>query len=219
MAAYVRPRPTLPVTTCLIAAILVTSLAAVLGDGTVFAWLALVPRDVWHGQLWRLATWALIEPGPLSLIFTCVVIHWCGRGLRASWGTARFCRYVAGIVAVAALGTSVLAFALPMAWWYPQLGGLALAKALLIAWALEFPDQRVVVYWFVVTGGRPLAYGTLGVTLVFTAYYGVVPMLPELLACIAALLYMNRSPRRWWLQIQALRAQARLDRYRRRTAN
>ena len=124
-----------------------------------------------------------------------------------------------GEAVYAACKGGLVALTLPDAWYYPQLGGTALAKALLIAWALEFPAERVVVYWFVVTGGRPLAYGVAGVTLLFALFYGIEPMLPELIACAAALFHMTRTPRRWWLQLRALRARARLAHYRRKTAN
>jgi len=215
MVAYAQQRPTPPLTSTLIALILVASIAATFGDGTTYSQLALIPRDVWRGELWRLVTWALIEPGPFVLIATCVAIYWCGGGLRSIWGPSRLSRFLLGIVLASGIGTSLLAPLVPMAWHFPQLGGLALAKALVIAWALEFPDRPVVVYWFVVTSGRPLAHGVLGVTVLCTFFFGIAPMLPELIACVGALFFMSKARRRWWLAFKAYRAQRKLDRHRR----
>jgi membrane associated rhomboid family serine protease len=214
---YAQQHPTPKLTGWLTGLILVASLAARLDD-VVYARLALVPEAVWRGELWRLVTWALVETGPMALIFTCVAMYWLGGSLRWTWGTRQFAGFLAIIVLSAGVGTSLLGLVVPMAWFFPQFGGLAVAAAIVIAWALQYPDERLVVYWVVVTGGKQLAYGTLGVILLFAFFVGLVPMLPELIACTVALLYSTRTLRRWRLQFKAFLAQRKLDRYRRQNA-
>jgi membrane associated rhomboid family serine protease len=217
MVAYAQQHPTPRLTGWLTGLILVVSLAATLDDA-IYARLALVPEAVWRGELWRLVTWALVETGPMALIVTCVAMYWLGGSLRSTWGTRPFAGFLAAIVLSAGIGTSLLGLVLPMAWSFPQFGGLAVAAAIVIAWALQYPDERLVVYWVVVTGGKQLAYGTLGVILLFAFFVGIVPMLPELIACTVSLLYSTKTLRRWQLLSRAFLAQRKLDRYRRQNS-
>ena len=47
---------------------------------------ALVPSEVWRGQVWRLATWSFLEDSVLGLIFGCIGLYWLGRDLAREWG-------------------------------------------------------------------------------------------------------------------------------------
>ena len=60
-----------------------TLVASILGAqvASVGAMGALVPAQVFAGQLWRLVTWAFFEPDPLGLIFAA----WRSTGSAASW--------------------------------------------------------------------------------------------------------------------------------------
>lgn len=190
-----------PLVVVLIAAVFVTSLVAALdarAGGALYDHLALVPMHVWRGQVWRLVTWVLVERSPVSLLFAAIALYRFGGDLVLAWGQGRFGRFVAAIVLIAGVGTAVLALPLGPAWWFPHLGGTALADAVVIAWALQFPEARIRVYQVIEVGGPLLAYGTLGLTVLFAAYYGIAWFLPELLAGVAALAYMNGAlPRSW----------------------
>ena len=73
----------------------VPSVAAALGSrhvAPVFELAALDPSAVWRGQVWRLATYALVEPGPIGLVFTCLAYAWFGKDLAAEWGLSSFDR-------------------------------------------------------------------------------------------------------------------------------
>lgn len=193
------------VTTVLIAATLAMSLIVAVdarSGGQLYHQLALLPEAIWRGQIWRLVTWPFIQGGPLPLIFACVVLHVFGSDLRRAWGPVGFLRYVAGIVLVVGIGTSLLALVLPSAWDLPQLGGMVLGDALVIAWARLFPDRPVSIYFVLIVRGRALVSVIVGATVTFAVFYGISWMLPELLGVAAALLHGARPPRRWRLKLK-----------------
>jgi membrane associated rhomboid family serine protease len=196
------------VVTWLLVATLVASIAAAVGarHGVwLYQWLALVPDDVWHGQLWRLATWTLVHGGALALVFGCVTLYWFGGDLAGSWGERRFARFVAAVVVGAAAVTSVVALVVPAVRHHGYLAGWALGDALVIAWALRFPERRVRLYLVLELGGRPLVYVTLAVTAVFAAFYGIWAFLPEIVAGAATFAHLTGAPRRLAGRLERLR--------------
>jgi len=202
------PRRIPRVVVSIIVATLVVSIIAAVDarhGGGLYAHLALIPADVWRGQLWRLATWPLVEVAPLALIFACVSMYWFGGDLAQSWGERRFARFVGAIVLVAGAVTALVGMALPEARHHAYLSGWALGDALVIAWALRFPERRIRVYGLLWLGGPALAYGTFGLTVLFAVYYGAWPFLPELAAGAAALLHMTGALGRWTERVDRLR--------------
>ncbi|WP_394844628.1 rhomboid family intramembrane serine protease [Pendulispora brunnea] len=161
------------------------SLAVAFGNrhtGPLFQLASLVPAGVWRGEVWRLVTWAFIEPSPLSLLFTCLGIYWFGSDLAGEWGSARFLRVLGGIVLSSAVVTCLLA-QLDVAL-LPQhyLGSWACACAMIVAWGLWFPDRVVRIYFILPIRGYWLAWLTVGLTVVYAIYAGWERYLPELLA-------------------------------------
>ena len=200
--AFIVQRQIPRVTARLIALVLGLSLVAVIDarmGGELYLWLALQPEAVWHGQLWRLATWPFVMGHPLALIYTVVALYTCGSDLVTVWGEKRTLRYLAAVVAAAGVGTALLGLVLPGVWGMPYLGGMVLANTIIIAWARQFPEQPVQLYFFLVVRGETLVNAVIAVTAVFAVYLGLDWMMPELLAVAAALLFTSRSSRRWWL--------------------
>jgi membrane associated rhomboid family serine protease len=188
------PRWISPVVWALIGVTLAVSLTAAIAarNGVdAYGQLALVPSGIWAGEMWRLVTWTFVESSPWALISGCIALYWFGGQLAGAWGARRFGAYVAGIVIFAGAGTALLAALVPGAWLLPHLGGFALANALVVAWALQFPDRTIPVHVFLHLGGPVLAYGVVLMTVLYAAFYSVGAVLPELLAGIGALLYMN----------------------------
>jgi membrane associated rhomboid family serine protease len=174
-----------------------TSIAAAL-DPELYIRLSLIPDRVWHGELWRLVTWPFLEGGPIALLMSCAAIYWFGGALVIAWGHARFTGYVAAVLAVASAGTTLLALVVPGATHFPYFAGFALDAALVIAWALTFPDRRLRIYYgTIVLGGRSLAHGLAAMTVLFAVFWGVAPFLPELFACAVALIATSRTWRQW----------------------
>jgi membrane associated rhomboid family serine protease len=167
---------------------LAASIVATLDGGWLASWAALAPSRVWHGEVWRLATWPLIEPGPMSLVVTCAAIYKFGGELAVRWGDRRLRRFVVQIVVGAALVTCLLA-AVTDTGYLQRVGGWAVFDVLVIAWARQFPEATLVLYGLVALRGRRLITVTLGVAVLFAIYFGPVAMAPELVACAAAAAY------------------------------
>jgi membrane associated rhomboid family serine protease len=175
---------------------IVASIFAALDGGWLASWASLAPSRVWHGQVWRLFTWPFVEPGPMSLVFTCVIIYKLGGDLAVRWGDRRLRRFMLAIVLFAGVGTCMLA-ALARATYLERLGGWAVSDVIVIAWARQFPEQALALYYgLLVVRGRQLVRITVAVAIVFAIYFGPITMAPELLACAAAAAYPRSLLRR-----------------------
>ena len=97
---------------------------------------ALVPGDVWRGQIWRLVTWPFIEASPVSLIFGSLMIYWFGRDLAEAWGSSRFLAVFGGVVLTAAIGTCLVAQVDRPVLDHAYVGGWALTAAMAVGWGL-----------------------------------------------------------------------------------
>jgi membrane associated rhomboid family serine protease len=178
------------------------SLLAAFGDrhaGSIFELAALVPAAVWRGQVWRLVTWAVIEPSPLSLLFACLFLYWFGGDLARGWGSRRFLFVYAGVAIVAASVTCLVARFDPAVLEQTYLGGWATGCAMSVAWGLTYPD-RVIRIWFILPlRGYVLAWLTVGITVVYAIYSGWERFVPELAAegSILAWLFRARLAARW----------------------
>jgi len=189
------------VTTVLVSLTLALSLLSAI-DGGMWYRLALIPDAVWRGQIWRLVTWPFVIGHPLTLLFTCVALYVFGSDLAVTWGTRRYLLTATTVVLVAGTGTCLISLLVPAARGLPYLGGMALADALVIVWARQFPDQPVMAYFVLLVRGPALVAVVVAATLVFAAYLGVTWMMPELLAVAAALFLSSRARRRIWLELK-----------------
>lgn len=175
-----------------IALIVAASLIAVLDGGWLRSLTALSPLRVFHGQLWRLVTWPLIETSPLSLLFTCAAIYKFGSELAVMWGDRRLGRFVVQIVVAAGVATCLIA-ALTGGVHMQRLGGWAVADVLVIAWARQFPERPLVLYGLVALQGQRLVQVTIAAAFIFAVFFGFAAMAPELAACAITAWY----PRNW----------------------
>jgi len=177
-----------------IAITLLLSIIAGFDGGWIADHFSLEPSEIWRGQVWRLVTWPLVEAGPTSLILTCVAIYRFGSDLSQSWGDRRLLRFSIEIVALAGVVTCLLALVSNV--YVERLGGWAITDALTIAWARQFPDRGLTLYYGMVTlSGRNLIAITLGTTILYAISSHPIAVAPELVACIVAVAYP-----RWLLQ-------------------
>ncbi|HUS28102.1 MAG TPA: rhomboid family intramembrane serine protease [Kofleriaceae bacterium] len=174
-------------TTQWIVATLTCSLVAVFDGGWLARWFALAPHRIWHGEVWRLVTWPLVEPGPLGLVITCLAIYKFGGELAVRWGDRRLRRFIIEVVVAASVVTCLVAAVSGR--FVFRLGGWAMVDTLVIAWARQFPQRALVVYGMVTLRGRDLIRLTIAVAILYALYISPVAMAPELVACIAAALY------------------------------
>lgn len=171
------------------------SVIGALDGGFLMHWASLIPHRVLGGEVWRLATWPFVEPGPLALVITCMSIFKFGTELSVSWGERRLARFtietlliagVAGVIVSTITHTPML-----------HLGGWATGDLLVIAWARQFPNRALNFYGLVTMYGRNLVHLTIAITAVYAIYAGIVAFSPELVTCAIAALYpMSRLGRR-----------------------
>jgi hypothetical protein len=169
------------------------SIFSMLGGGWLASWVALEPSEVWHGQLWRLVTWALVEAGPYGLVITVASIYKFGGELAPRWGDRRLRRFIFHIVLAAGVVTVLGAVVSDRAWYMSRCGGMAVGDALCIAWARQYPTAQLRVYGLIVLSGTNLIWATAGLTILMAIAYGPFVMAPELVACLGAAYY----PRAW----------------------
>jgi hypothetical protein len=99
------------------------------------------PDAVLHGELWRVVTFLFAPLGPVSLtglFWTALALwflHTMGSALEAQWGSFRFDLFFF----LGALGTLAVAFVVG------PVPGRYVAEALLLAFAVEFPDFQVLI--------------------------------------------------------------------------
>ena len=183
----------------------------------VLTYLVLTAPEVWHGEVWRLVPWVLVEPQPLALIFGCLILYFIGADLARAWGARRFIvLYFAGAAVVGALTCLVARFSTDVAL-ATHVGMWPMQEALIIAWASLFPDRRILAYFVLPLGGRNLIVFTVAGTLIFAMIGGFAQFVPHFLAELLALLYMDvLSVRR--LYLRGRMAMLQRD-YKRRTAH
>lgn len=177
----------------LLSAVLLASVTGALArpvrDATFFS-----PALVWHGEAWRLLTYPFFESDALALLFGGLMLWMFGRDLALAWGQRRFLVAFLGLGAGAAAATSLLALAWPRLEGGAWAGPWPVIDALVVAWAMCFPDRQLLFMFALPVSGRALLWLTVGGTVLFAVFYGVVPYVPHLLAEGLVALWL-RGPR------------------------
>src|SRR5206468_133236 len=80
-------------------------------------------------------------------------------------------------------------------------GQWPVADALIIAWALAYPDRQIYAYFVLPLSGRALIYLTVGGTALYAIFRGVDGFVPHFLAQAGIFLYARGfSPGRLWMR-------------------
>ena len=110
----------------------------------LYRFLALSPASVWHGQIWRLFSYAFLPNGIVdwlvSLFWLATLVsvlgrHWSGREL-----------WIYGLLAILAGALPVMAFGTPP--WPGLVGNGALIFGLLAAWYRLYGRERLILLGF-----------------------------------------------------------------------
>ena len=172
-----------------IALTIAASLVAAVDGGWLASWATFAPSRIWRGELWRLVTWVFVEGSPFQLVLTCVVIYHFGGQLLPRWGERRLRRFLLEVLGGSAVVSALLALILPDLWFSYRFGGWAVADALVIAWARQYPDSTLIVYGLLRLRGCELIKITVGITAVYAAFAGIFAWSLELCVCAAAYYY------------------------------
>ena len=117
---------------------------------SVTGYLAMSPRLILQGQVWRLITYIFIPPttSPIFLLFTLYFYYIVGSWLEAAWGSFKFnIYYLVGMV-----GTTLAALLTGSG------TGFYLNMSLFFAYAMLWPDHEVLVFFVIPVKIKYLAY-------------------------------------------------------------
>jgi hypothetical protein len=154
---------------------------------------ALSPERVLGGELWRLVTWTFFELSPIGLIFGCLLLAWLGRDLSSAWGYWRFVGVYLGFAAAVGLATCLISLVWEPVRLQSYATTWAMGDAIIIAWATQFPNRQILVYFVLPVSGRHLIYLTLAGTALFALFSDPVLFVPHFIA-IGFMLVFARYP-------------------------
>ena len=139
------------------------------------AYMYLIPEYVLKGEVWRIVTWLLIPPAPLSLftIITLFFYYSIGKALEDSMGDFAYNLYIFGGVIITILTTFVMYFVAPV-FHFRYLGTPTtyyLAMSIYLAFAVTFPETRVYLFFILPVKIKWLGYIYVAI-LLLTLYEG-----------------------------------------------
>jgi membrane associated rhomboid family serine protease len=168
----------------------------------------LSPGHILQGQIWRLVTWPFFQDHPFTLIFGGMMIYFVGQQLAYVWSERRFLLRFLWYTVFASVATTLVAGVwAPAA--IPHNGMWPVANALLISWAMMYPDRQVNLWGIIPLTGKTVALLVVGGTFLYGiasgGIRGIGLFAPHLFAILAAWLLARgsaRSPlrdaRQWW---------------------
>ena len=151
---------------------------------------------VWHGQIWRLVTYPLLELQPLSLVFSCLMLYWFGSDLAGRWGARRFLGVYFGLSAAAGLITCLVGLAWRDVAAWPHAGSSPVLDGLVVIWGLLHRNREIRLYGVVRITGRVLVWITFGGTILYALFDGLAPFVPHFAAEILAFAWLTVPRRR-----------------------
>lgn len=188
------------------------------GGQAVFLALAGDSVAVLHGEVWRLLTAALLHtptgPGSvLHIAISLMLLYFFGPALEDRWGPKRLLLFLAGSAVFSFAVESLLFLALPTvakASWY---GGMVMADAAVVAWAIANRKQTVL---FFVIPMRPMVMVAImagwHVLQLITRQGNAEGMFAPFAAMGAGYLFNDASPlKRVYLKWKLTRLQAEVD--------
>jgi membrane associated rhomboid family serine protease len=112
--------------------------------------LGLAPASFWSGQIYTLLTYPFVGEGLTSLILNCLLFWFLGSELLELWGKKRYISfllssYIGGGLIFALIGLSYLDKDLA---YFPLIGCAGISEALLVAFAILFPDRQFSFMFF-----------------------------------------------------------------------
>jgi membrane associated rhomboid family serine protease len=140
-------------------------------DGRVMDFAALEPTNVRRGEVWRVVTWPFVQSDVFSLLFVGFMLWTLGQQLSYAWSERRFVVRFLGYTLGAGIGTTILSFVFDSAA-SPHIGAWPVVNALIVAWAMLFPDRQVNIWGVLPVTGRTLALLVLGGTLLAVVMSG-----------------------------------------------
>lgn len=175
---------------------------------TILGLAALMPVAILRGQLWRLVTWPFFQNDPLTLLFAGFMLWTLGQQLSYAWSERRFVVRFLGYTVGAAAGTTLLALVWDSASVIAHLGVWPVVNALLVAWAMLYPDRQVNIWGVLPLTGKTLALLVAFGTVLYGIASGFAAFSPHLIAIAIAWVQarglggrrIGSQARHWWAE-------------------
>jgi membrane associated rhomboid family serine protease len=196
------------------------------GVGTLNAWInhdlavTLVEHlrfraaDVLGGRVWQLFTYTFLNPEPINLLLALLSLWLLSGQLERRWGTQRFLGFYFTTTAVAALITVAISLASPGLRGFAYFGVWPGVQALVAAYAINYPDQRINLYFVFPIQARYFIHISLGITLLYILLSGsVMPFVLPTLGLVAGIVFAKGTlagPRHLWLRMRVFWIERRL---------
>ncbi|MGM9663153.1 MAG: rhomboid family intramembrane serine protease [Oscillospiraceae bacterium] len=132
-------------------------------SATSFLWLDM--ERVLHGEVWRLITFIFVptQSNPFLLLISLYFYYFIGNALEKEWGPARFTFYYVGGVLLTILAALLGQLLIPGA---GVVGGTAYVNlSMFFAFAMLYPDMRVLLFFIIPVKIKWLAYADAAVFL------------------------------------------------------
>ncbi len=127
-------------------------------SGLIAGFLAFQPYKILRGEIWRLVTWVFYPVNGAglsgsSLLFTALMLYFyymIGTTLEREWGTPKFTiYYLAGVLLNVLYGFAVYLFTGPVLLPPYFLNSSFLNLSMFFAFAVLFPDFRILLFFFI----------------------------------------------------------------------
>jgi membrane associated rhomboid family serine protease len=165
----------------LLAVMLVASIAGWTNPRLIDA-AALVPVAIQRGQVWRLVTWPFFQDDPFTLLFAGLILWQMGQQLSYAWSERRFVIRFFGYTLGAGVGATLLAYVWERATGIGHIGVWPVVMALIVAWAMLFPDRQVNIWGVLPITGKNVALLVTFGTLLYGIARGFAAFTPHLVA-------------------------------------
>jgi len=121
----------------------------------------LVPNAVWHGYVWQLATYMFLHGGFFHILFNMFVLWMFGSEIERLWGTRRFVSYYF----FTGIGAALVNVAVTPHGHIPTIGASGAVYGILLAYAVLFPERRVLLYFLIPIPVRVFVIGLAAIAL------------------------------------------------------
>lgn len=127
----------------------------------MLGYLALTPKLVLtRGYVWQMVTYMFLQIEFWHIALNMFVIWMFGRTLEQIWGGTRFLKFYL------ACGIGGAVFSFLFAYNTPVIGASAAAYGILLAFAVMFPNQRLLLWFVIPVKARTLAIGLAALSLI-----------------------------------------------------
>ena len=116
-------------------------------SGLFQSWLFFYPSRILRGEIWRLVSWVVLpSSGSIWLLISLYFYYFIGTTLESVWGAGRFTSfYLLGVVLHIVLGFAVYFISGLTLLLHPYY----LNMSMFFAFAVLFPEQRVLLFFFI----------------------------------------------------------------------